>query len=138
MIKVFIKSLNMRAYLISATTIPVVREVMGNLPPPPSAKGAVVLLPEVKRVKDLMPMLYVVLEDGRAGLVNINDVVPLLTDEQKQDLESTEIPEDLAAESEKLVEMLNSLEQAAQGDQGEPGPSPIGAADGGEEVAAVE
>ena len=133
MIKVLVKSLNMKAYLVGAATIPVVRQVMGGFPPAPT-KGSGVILPEVKQVRDFMPMLYVVLEDGRGGLVNVNDVVPLMTDEQKQDLESTEVPVELREEAEKLVEMLNSLEQAAQGEQGEPGPSPLGAADGDKEA----
>ena len=119
MIKVFIKGANLKGYAIGFAFQPVVREVdvpvnLGDMKGVPDL-GSI----QFKKVQQqvLMPVAFVIMEDGRMGITGVGDIVPLISDEEKAELADSVVPLEVLEEAKKIQE-AQATEEGVEVEQG--------------------
>lgn len=105
MLKVFVKGLNQRGYVCGFAFQPVMRETMvptnlGDMKGIPDLGGV-----QFKKVQQqvLVPVVFVVTEEGQMGLVAVDGLVPLLSEQELKELRESEVPEEALEEAQKIA-----------------------------------
>lgn len=112
MLKVFVKGANQKGYVVGFAFQPVVQNVQV-----PANLGDMKGVPDLAKItfrteqqQILVPVTYVVLEDGRTGVAALAELVPLLSEREARELVDAVVPPEALEEAKAIAERRGGAE----------------------------